>query len=143
MSDESKAKSVNKVKVYVVAILLYLVLNGLVFETLLTVVENQQQTTLQPILPFTRTFLLIITILLANDYIRGKQGNSKQKLWWRISKGIILFVIAWLFFFGAWFSLSDAELERSRTERQNNPVVIPDLRQVQQSELIKPDFSNE
>jgi len=40
MSDEPKAKPVNKVRVYVIAILLYLVLNGLVFEILLTLVEN-------------------------------------------------------------------------------------------------------
>jgi len=75
--------------------------------------------------------------LLANDYIRRKQGNTKQKLWWRILKGIILLVIAWLFFFGAWFSLSDAEFESKK------PIVVPDLRQVQQSEIRQPNFSNE
>jgi len=137
MSEEAEVKPVNKVKIYVIAILLYLVLNGLVFETLLTLIENQQQTTLQPILPFTRVFLLIVSVLLANDYIRRRQGSRKQKLWWRVLRGIILLVIAWLFFFGAWFSLSDAEFE------SNKPIIVPDLRQVQQSEIRQPNYSNE
>ena len=121
MPEEQKSKDKdNKLNIYTVAFLLF-VLGNFAFETLLAFVENQQQTDLQPIVPFTRIYLLIITALLANYYIRRKQGMPKQKLWWRVLKSLILFVIAWLFFFGAWFSVSDAELERMRQDRPEIP----------------------
>lgn len=138
MPDEVEPKhKINKVKIYVGAILLF-VLGNFLFETALTLLEYQLQTFLYPIFPFTRIYLLIITILLANYYIRRKQGKPKQKLWWRILKAILLFVLAWLFFFGAWFSVSEAELERMRIERENNQV---ELSPVPEPTLIVPEFN--
>jgi drug/metabolite transporter (DMT)-like permease len=123
MPEESKHhQKVNKPKIYAIAVLFF-ILGNFVFETLLTFVENQQQTDLQPALPFTGLYLLVVTILLANCYIRRKENHPKQKPWWRILKGLILIVIAWLFFFGAWFAVSDAELERMRQNRPETPVL--------------------
>lgn len=120
MSEENQAqKHPNKVKVYAAAFGIYLLVN-FAAETGITLLENATQQWLYPIFPFTRLYLLIITILLANYYIRRKQGKPKQKLWWRILKATILLVLGWLFFFGAWFSMSEAELERMR---QNRPEV--------------------
>ncbi len=136
--EEKPHHKVNKVKVYVIAVLLF-IFGNFVFETILTLLENQLQTFLYPIFPYTRLFLLIITILLANYYIRRKQGRQKQKLWWRILKAISLFIIAWLFFFGAWFALSEAELERMRIERENNQV---ELSPVPEPTLIVPEFND-
>lgn len=137
MPEEEKPHKVNKFKVYALAILLFSIGNS-IFETGLTLLENQLQTFLNPILPFTRIYLLIVTILLANYYIRRKEKRPKQKLWWRILKAIILFVIAWLFFFGAWFALSEAELDRMRTERESNPV---QLTLPEKANLAAPEFN--
>ncbi|MCW1907916.1 MAG: hypothetical protein KIH63_001070 [Candidatus Saccharibacteria bacterium] len=138
MPEEEKPQhKVNKIKVYASAVLLF-IFGNFVFETILTLLENQLQTFLYPIFPYTRLFLLIITILLANYYIRRKQSKPKQKLWWRILKVIILFIIAWLLFFGAWFALSEAELGRLRIERENNQV---ELSPVPEPTLIVPEFN--
>lgn len=123
MTDESETKhTVNKVKIYAVAVLIFVLVN-FVFETVLALIESQQQVLLYPVLPYTRLYLLIVTILAANYHIRRKQGKPKQKLWWRILKGVIMFVLAWLFFFGAWLSVSEAELEQMRQDRPELPVL--------------------
>lgn len=135
--EEKPLHKVNKIKVYIITVLLF-IFGNFVFETILTLLENQLQTFLYPIFPYTRLLLLIITILLANYYIRRKQSKPKQKLWWRILKTVILFIIAWLLFFGAWFALSEAELERMRIERENNQV---ELSPVPEPTLIVPEFN--
>lgn len=126
MPEEQKPQhKVNKFKVYAIAILLF-VLGNFIFETALALLENQRQTLLYPIIPYTRIYLLISTVLLANYYIRRKQAKPKQKLWWRILKALLMIVLALLFLLGASFSISEAELEQMR---QNRPEAqsLPEL----------------
>lgn len=123
MTDENEAKhTVNKFKIYAIASLIF-ILGNFIFETVVALIESQQQTLLYPILPFTRIYLLIVTILAANYFIRRRQGKPKQKLWWQIIKGVIMFVLAWFFFFLAWLSVSETELERMRQDRPELPVL--------------------
>lgn len=135
--EEKQKRQVNRVKVYLIAFL-GLMFTNLIVQTLLTLLENRLQTWIYPIFPYVFAGLIVITILLANYYIRRKQSKPKQRLWWRILRTVTLFVIAWLLFFGAWFALSEAELERMRIERENNQV---ELSPVPEPTLIVPEFN--
>lgn len=131
MADEStpvpKTK-VNKVKVYAVAIGIFLLVNFGV-ETGITLLENSTHQWLYPIFPFTRIGLLIVTILAANYYIRCRTGKPKPKLWWRVVKPILLILVAYGLTMGAWLSVSQADADRAasdaekaRQSLQNLPV---------------------
>lgn len=120
MADESapapKAK-VNKVKVYAAAIGIFLLVN-LGVETGVTLLENSTHRWLYPIFPFTRIGLLIITILVANNYIRRRTGKPKPKLWWRIVKPILLLLVVYGLTMGAWLSVSQADADRAAADAE-------------------------
>lgn len=120
MADESTPEpktKVNKVKVYAAAIGIFLLVNFGV-ETGITLLENSTHQWLYPIFPFTRIGLLVITILVANYYIRRRAGKPKPKLWWRIVKPILLILVAYGLTMGAWLSVSQADADRAAADAE-------------------------
>jgi len=139
MSDEPKTKPVNKVKVYVISILLYLVLNGLVFETSVTLLENATKSDLFPVFPFTRVAFLILAILFAGQYITKKTGHHKEtSKTLSYTKRFTLFMTFGFLTIGALASVAVYD------DTKYEPIVIPDLRkQLQETKIKTPNFSNE
>lgn len=85
---------INKIKVYSSAFGIFLLAN-LGVQGGITLLENATHQWLYPIFPFTGFGLLIITILATNYYIRCRAGKPKPKLWWRITKPILLILVAY------------------------------------------------
>lgn len=137
MADESapapKTK-VNKVQVYAAAIGIFLLVNFGV-ETGITLLENSIHQWLYPIFPFTRIGLLIITILVANYYIRRRTFKPKPKLWWRILKPILLVLVAYGLIMGAWLSVSQADADRAAAEAEKTRQSMPSLQPPAKTEL--------
>lgn len=131
MADEivpTPKHKISKVKVYAVAIGIFLLVN-LGVETGVTLLENSTHQWLYPIFPFTRIGLLIITILVANYYIRRRADKLKPKLWWRIVKPILLILVAYGLTMGAWLSVSQADADRAAAdaEKTRQPMsVLPE-----------------
>lgn len=117
---------INRFKIYGTALLIFILVN-FAFETFITWLENQTQQWLYPIFPFTRIGLLIITILVTNSYIRRRLGKPKHKLWWRILKPILLILVAYGLTMGAWLTVSEADADRARTERERTMRDLPVL----------------
>jgi len=138
MSDEPKEKPVNRVGVYVVAILLYLVLNGLVFETGITLLENTAKSDLFPMFPFKRIAFLILAILFARQYIAKRTAEPKQSSRaLRYTKNIVLFLVFGFLAIGALASVAPYY------DTEYKPIVIPELRKVERTEFVVPEFENE
>ncbi|GEM_PF-1618814 len=116
--------TVNKIKVYLAALGILLLVN-LGVETGITLIENATHQWLYPIFPFTRIGLLIITILAANYYIRRRSGRPKPKLWWRIVKPILLILVVYGLTMGAWLSVSNADADRAAAELENTRRSLP------------------
>lgn len=106
---------INRLKIYTIAFVIFLLANT-ALETFITWLENQTQQWLYPIFPFTRVGLLIITILIANAYIRRKEHRPKQKLWWRVLRPVLLVLVAYGLTMGAWLSVSQADADRAAAE---------------------------
>jgi hypothetical protein len=125
MSEEiQEKKQINKLKVYGAAVLIYLIINGLVFELFIEFLENHYSTHLFPMFPYTRIALLIITILIAKNYIdkRSPGKTKKAKLSLRLIKYTCLVIIFFSLFIGAFFSVMTYEEPKP-------PIVIPKLQQ--------------
>jgi O-antigen/teichoic acid export membrane protein len=105
-------QKVNRLKIYAVALGIFLVVNTAV-ETGITYLEYVTRQELYPIFPFTRIGLLVITILAINYYIRQRTGKSKPRLWWRITKPILLILLAYGLAMGAWLSVTQADADRA------------------------------
>jgi len=118
--------TVNKIKVYLAALGILLLVN-LGVETGITLIENATHQWLYPIFPFTRIGLLIITILAANYYIRRRSGRPKPKLWWRIVKPILLILVVYGLTMGAWLSVSNADADRAAAELENTRRSLPSV----------------
>lgn len=134
MADKSSEnKKPNKFKVYAVAILIYLLVNGLIFETLITLLENQLRTYLNPILPFTRIGLLIIPILLARRYIakRSPEPPKKRSTAAKVTKYILLTLV----FIGLAYGAMLAMLFYDDSPTPTEPIVIPELPQATPLEI--------
>ncbi|HUS25975.1 MAG TPA: hypothetical protein VMY99_01340 [Nevskiaceae bacterium] len=121
MSEETNPRQkISKAKIYGVAIVGFLLVNFGI-ETLITLIENQQKTFLYPIFPYTRSGLLIITILATSYYIRVRTGKPKVRLPFRIGKYILLALAFYGLVMGSIFALDAAEIERLRQNRPNMP----------------------
>lgn len=137
MTDENSSNikhRISKLKVYSVALGIFLLIN-LVIETGITLLENSTHRWLYPIFPFTRLGLLIIVILVANSYIRRREDKPKSKLWWRISKPILLIVVFFGLTIGAWLSVSQADADRAAAEAEKARQKIQNLQVPTKSEL--------
>lgn len=137
MPDQAQTKKIpNKLKIYGLAILIYLLVNGLIIELLLTLLENQLKTYIYPIFPFTRLALLIITILLANRYIaRRSEGYSrKSRPIVRAAKYAALSFVFICLAIGAFVALSVHD------DSQREPVAIPELPRATPLKLNKPQI---
>lgn len=124
MSKQNQTKKQpNKIKIYGIAILIYLLVNGLVFETFITLLENQLETPLFPMFPYTRLALLIITILIANKYIdkRSSEPKKKQSSFYSITKAVIFALILVGLTYGAFFSVEFYDPTPSE------PIEFPEL----------------
>ena len=117
---------VNKIKIYLAALGILLLVN-LGVETGITLLENATHQWLYPIFPFTRIGLLIITILVANYYIRRRSGKSKPQLWWRIVRPILLILVAYGLTMGAWLSVSNADADRAAAKLESSRRSLPAL----------------
>lgn len=126
MSEVVKAKKEpDKFKIYAVAILIYLLINGLVFEFFIGLLENQLKTFLFPMFPYTRIALLIMTVLIAKRYIdkRSEEPKKKRGLFFKISKYAVLAIIFIGLTYGAFFSVVFYD------PTPNEPIVLPELPQ--------------
>lgn len=130
-SQESK---INKVKIYTIAVLIFLFVN-FALETAITMLENKVHQWLYPIFPFTSIGLLIITILIANSYIRRREYRPKQKLWWRFLKPVILILIFFGLTMGAWLSVSQADADRATVEAEKASQSIQNLQVPTKAEI--------
>lgn len=110
-------RKINKVKVYGLAFIIYLFAN-FAFEIFVELIENSTKQWLYPIFPFSRIGLLIITIVIANAYIRRKEHRPKQKLWWRILKPVLLIIVFYGLAMAAWLSVSQADADRAAAETE-------------------------
>ena len=117
MAEESSATrhKISKTKTYISAFGIFLLVNFAV-EAGITFLENATHQWLYPIFPYTRIGLLIITILVANYYIRHKLHKPKQKLWWRILKPILVIIVMFGLAIGAMFSITQADIDRTNSE---------------------------
>jgi hypothetical protein len=137
MSKENRVnKQPNKFKIYGIAILIYLLINGLVIELLITLLENQLETPLFPMFPYTRIALLIITILIARHYIskRSLNHNKNPNLFIRIAKYAFLTLIFAGLALGAFLSVSFYD------ETPYEPIVFPELPVPEPVEVDRPNF---
>lgn len=137
MTDENssnKKHRISKLKVYSVALGIFLLIN-LAVETGITLLENSTHKWLYPIFPFTRIGILIIIILGANLYIRRREDKPKSKLWWRISKPILLIVVFFGLTIGAWLSVSQADADRAAAEAEKARQKINNLQVPTKSEI--------
>ncbi len=118
--------TVNKVKVYSAAFGIFLLAN-LGVQGGITLLENATHQWLYPIFPFTSIGLLIVTVLATNYYIRRRTGKPKSKLWWRITKPILLILVAYGLTMGAWLSVSQADADRAAAEAEKTRQSLPAL----------------
>lgn len=130
MSEKLPTKPVNKLKVYGLAILLYLLINGLVFETMIALLESRSDTTLYPMFPFTRIGFLIVTILTAQYYI-ARKTHKKPRLAHRIAKYVLLVAVFVGLYIGGMLSVINHEEPRE-------PFVMPELPRPTKLEITNP-----
>jgi len=124
------AKPVNKLKVYGLAILLYLLINGLVIETIIGLLEDRSGEPLYLAFPYTRLALLIITILAAQYYIARKTGK-KASIARRITKYFLLAAVFIGLYIGGMFSVINHQEPRE-------PIVIPELQRPTKIKITEP-----
>lgn len=144
MADENSSNTkhrINKLKIYSIAFGIFLFIN-LAVETGITLLENSTHKWLYPIFPFTRIGLLTITIFVANSYIRRRTDRTKPKLWWRITKPILLILVAYGLAMGAWLSVSQADTDRAAAEAENARQTIQNLQVPTKTMIDKPDGTN-
>ncbi len=146
MSDKNLqvTKKLSRLKVYVIALVVFIIINFLI-ETCITLIENETRQWLYPIFPYTRIGLLIITVLVANYYIRRRMGSPKPKLWLRAIRAVLIVLVSYGLVMGAWFSVSNADLERAQSDFTNTQEEyerrINNLPAVQSPTLVVPDSS--
>lgn len=133
-NSSDKKHRISKPKVYLVALGIFLLIN-LVVETGITLLENSTHRWLYPIFPFTRLGLLIIVILVSSSYIRRRADKPKPRLWWRITKPVLVILIVFGLTMGAWFSVSQADADRAAAEAEKARQKIQNLQVPTKSEL--------
>lgn len=129
MTDQSPSSAkptVSRLKVYSSAFGIFLLVN-LAVQTGVTLLENITNKWLYPTFPFIGLGLAIITILAANHYIRHRAGKQKAKLWWRITKPILLVLTAYGLVMVSWFAVLQADLDRARADTEDARQALPML----------------